>query len=317
MNDQTISALRRLLLPVKDFDLFCNTLPLVQLIAETMADELEKVDLLHVMGGSFLSTRLNNIDFRAGHILSSDLLQRLREQHYEEFVSPLLAKVQELLSKSGGGLKAKVRVEDGDPVKKICSMCEQENFSTLIMPRRKREDESVIAGTVLNGVLNRYLDASIYIVGESGFPAGKKPVARIMVGIDGSSAALRAAREAALVVTRASKDVEEVSLVNVRDPSCFFDESGMSCQEASDVGYNNLKEAEELLVKEGVDASKIATMLLFGRPGETLTAYAQSYGATLCYIGRRNRSKIAEVLLGSVSGDIIHRCRKTTLALVG
>ena len=123
MTDTSIKALSRLLLPVNDADLFCHTFPLIELVSRIMGGELEKLDLIHVIGGSFLSTRLNNIDFRAGHVLSSDLMQRLREQHYEDFVRPLLARVQELLSQNAGGLQAKVRVEDGDPVKKICSIC--------------------------------------------------------------------------------------------------------------------------------------------------------------------------------------------------
>jgi len=67
MKDSTIPALSRLLLPVKDFDIFCKTLPLVDLVSRTMSNHLEKLELLHVIGGSFLSTHLNNIDFRAGH----------------------------------------------------------------------------------------------------------------------------------------------------------------------------------------------------------------------------------------------------------
>ena len=306
----------RLLLPVKDFDLFCKTLPLIELLSETMAEELEKLDLLHVIGGSFLSTRLNNIDFRAGQVLSSDLIQRLREQHYDDFVHPLLVEVQQVLSKHGGDVQAGVRVEDGDPAAKIRLICEKEHFSTLVMARRKGENKSVIADTVLDAVINHYLDASVYIIGEDGLPKDKNPAARIMVGIDGSATALNAAREAALLLTRAGKDVEKVSLVNVRDPSCFFGDSDLSCKDASDVGYQHLKEAEELLIKEGVDKSKIGTMLLFGRPGETLTTYAGSFGATICYIGRRDRSTIAEVLLGSNSRDFVRRCRKTTIALV-
>jgi nucleotide-binding universal stress UspA family protein len=316
MNTKTLISFSRLLLPVKDFELFCNTLPLVELVSKTMGRELERLDLLHIIGGSFLSTHLNNIDFRAGHVLSSDLMQRLRKQHHEEFVNPLLAKVQEVLSKSDGGLQARVRVEDGDPAAKIHSICKQEEFSTLIMARSQREEACIIGETVLNGVLNQYFDASVYIIGEDGLPKEKNPVARIMVGIDGSLASLNAAREAALILSRFSEDVEEVSLVNVRDPSCFFDDGGISCKKASDAGYRDLKEAEKIMVDEGVDQSKIVTMLLFGRPGETLTTYAQSFGATICYIGCRDRLKLAEVLLGSVSRDIIRRCRKTTLALV-
>ena len=145
---KNIPALTRLLLPVKDYELFKNILPLVELLSSTMARELEKVDLLHVVGGSFMSTHLNNIDFRAGRVLSSDLMQRLRDKHFKEFVDPLQAQLQELLQKSGVVLQAKVRIEDGDPVKKIAAICEKEGYSTLIMSRRKGEEESLFAGAL-------------------------------------------------------------------------------------------------------------------------------------------------------------------------
>jgi nucleotide-binding universal stress UspA family protein len=316
MNKTTIPALTRLLLPVKDFDHFCNCLPLVELISRTMEEKLERLDLLHVIGGSFLSTHLNNIDFRAGRVLSSELMQRLRTQHYEEFVAPLLEKVQTVLSEKEGGLQAKVRVEDGDPVKKIISVCEQEKYKTLILARRNKEEQEELAETVLNGLVNQHLDATMYLVAEDGFSSGKHPATRVMVGIDGSAAALGAVREAAIILSRSAQDVEEVLLVNVRDPSCFLGESETDCKQASDKGYRNLQEAEEIMVAEGVDKSKIVTMLLFGRPGETLASHAREFGATMLFIGRRNRMKIAEVLLGSVSGDVIQRCRKTTVVLV-
>ena len=143
---KNIPALTRLLLPVKDYELFKNILPLVELLSSTMEETLEKVDLLHVVGGSFMSTHLNNIDFRAGRVLSSDLMQRLRDKHFKEFVDPLQAQLQELLQKSGVVLQAKVRIEDGDPVKKIAAICEKEGYSTLIMSRRKGEEESLFAG---------------------------------------------------------------------------------------------------------------------------------------------------------------------------
>lgn len=311
-----IHALTRLLLPVKDYELFKNILPLVELVSRTMGGDLEKVDLLHVVGGSFMSTHLDNIDFRAGHVLSSELMQRLRNKHYEEFVNPLLSQVQELLGKSGVALQANVRVEDGDPVKKISAICDSDGYSTLIMSRKKVGEGGVFSGTVLNGVVNRHFNASFYIVGEEGFATGVSPAARIMIGVDGSPTCLRAAREASVVLGRASWLIEEISLVNVLDPSCLYDGSGLDCQQMSVTGYQYMQEVENLLVKEGVDKTKIVATVLFGKPGEMLTKHAQSFGATMCYVGRRDRSKIVEVLLGSVSGDFIHRCREKTIVLV-
>ncbi|SDO64562.1 universal stress protein [Desulforhopalus singaporensis] len=315
MKDVTISPLSRLLIPVKNIDLFRNTLPFLEMAARIMKEDLERIDLLHVVGGSFLTEHLNNIDIRAGHVLSSEVMQRLRDRHHQELVRPLLADIQALLDSSKVTLRGKIRVEDGDPVKKLCSVCEDEHYSTLVVSRRKKDEGSEM-DTVVSGVLHHYLNASVYVIGENGFPAGRSPAARIMIGVDGSQASHRAVREAALLLSRAASEVEEVALVNVRDPSCFFDDSGTNCQEASETGFNCIRDAERVLVEAGVDAAKIVPMLLFGRPGETLTTYASSFDATICFIGRRDRSNIARVLLGSVCGDMINHCRKTTLALV-
>ncbi len=311
-----ISALSRLLLPVMDCELIKNILPLVELVSKTMAGNLEKVDLLHVVGGSFISTHLNNIDFRAGQVLSSELMQRLRDQHFEEIVTPMLDQVQEFLGKSGYGLQANVRVEDGDPVKKIKAICDDEEYSTLIMSRRKGEEVGIFTGTVLNGLVHRHIRASLYIVGEDGFIGDKSPAARIMVGIDGSPACLRAVREATLLLKGASAEVEEVSLVNVLDPSFLYDGSGLDSQQMSETGNRCLQEAEDILVREGVDTAKITTNILFGKPGETLTEHARTFGATMCYVGRGDKSAIAEVLLGSVCSDLFHRCRDRAIVLV-
>jgi nucleotide-binding universal stress UspA family protein len=314
--DKSIPVLTRLLLPVKDSALLQNILPLVELISTTMAGELEKVDLLHVVGGSFLSTHLNNIDFRAGHVLSSDVMRRLRDKHYQETVDPLLLNIQQLLQKSGVALKAKVRVEDGDPVKKISEICESEGYTTLIMSRRKGEEEGVFFGTVLNGLIGRHIRAGFYIVGEEGFAGGISPAARIMIGIDGSQTCLRAVEEAGVLLAGNTEGIEEVSLVNIMDPSCLHETSGVDCQLMIETGYDAMLEAENILVQKGVEKSKIVATVLFGKPGEMLHKHAQACAATMCYVGRRNRSKIAEIVLGSVSSDFIHRCKERTVVLV-
>jgi nucleotide-binding universal stress UspA family protein len=312
----SFSVLSRLLLPVKDYEQLRSVLPLVELISRAMAGELEKVDLLHVVGGSFLSTHLDNIDFRAGRVLSSDLMQRLRDQHYQEEVKPLLSQVQKLLETSGVALQAKVSVQDGDPVKKITEICERDDYSTLIMSRRKVVEERMFIGSVLNGIMHRHLSASFYVIGEEGFPAGVSPAARVMIGVDGSTTCMRAVQEAAVILGKVPELIEEVSLVHVLDPSSMIDEGGTDCQQMNETGNQYTREAEEILTKGGVGKTKIASSLLFGKPGEALTEHAQSFGATMCYIGRRDRSKIAEVLLGSVCGDFVQRCREKTIVLV-
>lgn len=314
--DKSIPVLSRLLLPVKDSAVLKNILPLIELITSSMTNQLEKVDLLHVVGGSFLSTHLENIDFRAGHVLSSDVMRRLRDKHYKETVDPLLSEIQQMLRKSGVALMAKVRVEDGDPVKIISTICENEGYTTLIMSRRKGEEEGVFFGTVLNGLIGRHIRAGFYIVGEEGFAGGISPVARIMIGIDGSSTCLRAVEEAGVLLAGNPAAIEQVSLISVIDPSCLHEKNGLDCQLMIGNGYDAMLQAENILLHLGVEKSKIVATVLFGKPGEMLQKHAQACAATMCYVGRRNRSKIAEIVLGSVSSDFIHRCKDRTVVLV-
>ncbi len=312
----TISPLSSLLLPVKDSELFRSTLPLVELISNSMGDKLEKLDLLHIVGGSFLSTHLGNIDYRTGHVLSSELMKRLRTQHYTESVNPMLEKAQDLLEKSGTTLQASVRVENGDPAKKISAICSKDKYSTLIMTRQKQQEVGIFTGSVLNGVLHRHFGASIYVVGEDGFKEGESPLARVVIGIDGSPASDRAVMEAALLLKNSHAEVEKISLVYVMDQSCLLDEDSISCQEASEQGVKNMEAAKNILLSEGVDEALISADLLFGKPGEALVMHARACDATMLYIGRRDRSNISQALLGSVCGDVIHRYREKTVALI-
>lgn len=314
---QTIPPLSKLLLPVKDFDLFRNTLPLLTIFSQANnSTSLHSIDLLHVVGGSFLCSHLANIDLRADHMVSSDTITRLREDHVEKMVNPLLDRVQEVLNKSSIDITAQIRVAEGDPVKKICEICDTEEYSTLVMARRKEDDESFFSGSVVNGVLGRFLESSIYLVGENGFPDNSSVVARTLIGVDGSPASIKAVEEAGMLLGRCGDTVEKVSLINVLDQSCFFGENRLKCQEASETAYGQMDRAEKILTREGVKKECIEATVLFGHPGEMLIRHARDFDATLTYIGRRDRSKISEVLLGSVCSDIVHKLRDRALILV-
>ena len=98
----------------------------------------------------------------------------------------------------------------------------RKGYTTLILARRKKKEQDEVAETVLNGVLNHHLDAEYLYRRRGWLPPEKHPASRIMIGIDGSEAALAAVEEAAIFLNRSESDVEEILLVNVRDPSCFW-----------------------------------------------------------------------------------------------
>jgi nucleotide-binding universal stress UspA family protein len=80
-------------------------------------------------------------------------------------------------------------------------------------------------------------------------------------------------------------------------------------------GQQALEQAGNLLLERGVDGDKIKTVIHFGKPGTVLAEEVQSCDATLIFLGRRDRSRMAQVFLGSVCTDIIQNCRERTLVL--
>jgi nucleotide-binding universal stress UspA family protein len=181
--------------------------------------------------------------------------------------------------------------------------------------RNKSEITSKLTGSVVAGVLHRYVDASLYLVGDEPLPAGSSPFARCLIGIDGSPASRNAVCEAGLLLSRVGPDIEKVYLVHVLDQSCYYDEDGVSCMQASESGQKALEEAGNLLIDAGIDQNKITTVIHFGKPGTVLAEEAITCDATLVFIGRRDRSRMAQVFLGSVCTDMIQNCQERTIVL--
>ncbi len=57
------------------------------------------------------------------------------------------------------------------------------------------------------------------------------------------------------------------------------------------------------------------TIFRDGRPAAVIAEVADSYEADLIVVGRRGRSQVAELLLGSVSHELTHHCRRPVLVV--
>lgn len=312
----TYTPLRNLLLPVDTLEAFSRVLPLARLLIRTMNIGAEQTQLLHVIAGSFLKNHMETIDIAAGEVPSIKDMKRLRQLHIENSVTPLLYQVSDLLQSSSGDYSSDIMILDGDPVKRINEVCRDKNYTTLVMSRRNRAEESAkLTGSVVAGVLHRHVDATIYLIGDESLPEEVSPFARCLIGIDGSPASKNAVKEAGLLLSEAASELEKVYLVHVLDQSCYYDEDGISCMQASEQGQRALEEAGNLLIDSGVAQEKINTVIHFGKPGTILAEEAIACDATLVFIGRRDRSRMAQVFLGSVCTDMIQNCRERTIVL--
>jgi nucleotide-binding universal stress UspA family protein len=306
----------RILLPVDDLETFKRVAPCAGLLIRIMDLDPDRVSLLHVVAGSFLSDLMNRIDLAAGETPAPEDMKQLYEQHLKDVVSPLLSQCEQVLNNETGGDHGILIVRDGNPVKVINSVCLEDKFSTLIMSRRTiAETLGKLTGSVVTGVLHRHTEATIYLIGDEPIPEGLSPFARCLIAVDDSSASRNSVIEAGTILSRVNDQIEQVNLVHVLDQSCYYDEDGVSCMQSGLTGQKALEAAGDILVELGVDREKIKTVIHFGKPGVVLSEEINDCDATLTFIGRRDRSRMAQVYLGSVCTDIIQNCRARTLVL--
>jgi nucleotide-binding universal stress UspA family protein len=303
-----ITPLTRMLVPVDGLEALERCIPVISQLAQ--AATWQQATLLHVVAGSFLSSHMSNIDVRAGQIMASETIQRLRRQHIAETVGPLMDQACSLLDTTG--LPLETRVKDGDPIKLIATTSQEGDYSTLIMSRRDpNSNRSIFMGSVTRGVIDRQIDATIYLVGEAPTPVRATPCRRCLIGVNDSATSRRAVAEAATLLSRSDAAVEECVLIHVVDQTGFLEHDG-----TQETGHRFLEEARQTLIGAGLAESKIKSAIHFGQPGRILIQEAEAYGATMLFIGRRDRTKLAMVLLGSVCGEIVHYCKSQTVVLV-
>jgi len=143
------------------------------------------------------------------------------------------------------------------------------------------------------------------------------PIKKILVGIDGSKGGTRAA-EFAAVLARATG--ASATLMLVHDPDVYVVSGPGEAAWISSQEYEELHEqfAEQLResVSEPAFEAALAAMgdlpatpekvVVWGHPAETLCERARSDGMDLIVMGSRGRSVFAELVLGSVSSQVLH-----------
>ncbi|HEX8910364.1 MAG TPA: universal stress protein [Anaeromyxobacteraceae bacterium] len=137
---------------------------------------------------------------------------------------------------------------------------------------------------------------------------------RILVGIDGSEPAAKAAQMAAEIAIRFGARITLAYVV----PRLLLppDAYGLT---VADVEQEHHAYAEKLLAhavaqlgESGVQAD---TRVLTGPPAETLAEAAQASDVDLVVAGSRGRGAVARVLLGSVSDRLVHISPKPVLVV--
>jgi nucleotide-binding universal stress UspA family protein len=111
---------------------------------------------------------------------------------------------------------------------------------------------------------------------------------RLLIAVDGSSCARRAAKFGLELAARYDADVEVVTVAS----------------DETTLGRNALDDVEKLAAEVGVD---VATERLSGKPARTIVARAAECDADLIVVGRRGRTGVRARFLGTVTERILRR----------
>lgn len=137
---------------------------------------------------------------------------------------------------------------------------------------------------------------------------------RILVGVDGSEPATKAAQMATEIAMRFGAKLTLAYVVPrlVLPPDAY----GMTTAdiEAEHRAYAEklLAHAESQLAESGVQAD---TLVLSGAPAECLAEAAQASDVDLVVAGSRGRGAVARMLLGSVTDRLVHISPKPVLVV--
>ena len=148
---------------------------------------------------------------------------------------------------------------------------------------------------------------------------GAPGIKRIVVGVDGSEHSNAALRWA---VEMAKGMGSEVIAVFAISPPVFFDTGmfapGVPVQYDDKWRAEMKQEFEQVWCKPLREAGvKYRTVFEDGRAGSVIASVADSSNADVVLVGRRGRGGMAELLLGSVSHELVLHSKRPVLVISG
>ena len=133
---------------------------------------------------------------------------------------------------------------------------------------------------------------------------------KILVAIDGSAAAVHAAR----VALELAPEPTDVTLIHVVAPVFVPPEVPFGVapwtEEALRAGEKLLEET----IRE-LGNPKVGRVNLSGAPAETIADFASKEHFDLVVVGSKGRNAVARVLIGSVTDRLVHICKTPVLVV--
>lgn len=223
-------------------------------------------------------------------------LPPLPEEYYQRERDELASDLRSRLTRAGAEVRGRVDVVDGPP------------GSTVAAAAAACAASAIVIGTGRHGMLGRFLygeraldvvrsaDRTVLVVP----PYAEPPIQRAIVAVDVSQASVRAARAALDLLDAGGR----LTLVHVESVARQIDGRPLE-QEREREQRTRALFARFLDALSGTTDFLLDTVILRGDAVGALLRYAEEHEADLIACGRRRRSIVERLLVGSVSTSLI------------
>jgi nucleotide-binding universal stress UspA family protein len=306
----------KILLPVDGSEHSKRAVHFTGYLGASIGKDLRGISLLRVITGSYLSRHLAYIDFRADVLKESDTFKRIKEEHIEKNIKPLLDETEKILRDIGVEAEIEKLIRDGDAANEIVTVANEGNFSTIIMASRGlSEIKGFLMGSVTNKVVHAATRQTVYIVGNRILRDKACPVPKILIPVDGSSYSMKGVEHAACLVSELKDSLSKIILLRVINLALYMErlKEGIDPEEEA---RKILDEAKTLILQTGASEGVIATKVRTGNPSEEILKEADEEDYNLIIMGRKGRTAFKDLILGGVSTTVLQHIQKQTIAIV-
>lgn len=307
--------IEKILLPVDGSEASKRAIDFAGVLGSCIGKSIQEVSILRVIAGGYLSRHLAYIDFRAEELIkSSDIFKKLREEHINKNIKPLLDEVERMLRDAGVVSPINKLIVDGDPANEIIRIATDGNYSTIILGRSGISEGKATLGSVTNKVIHGAFKHAVYIVGEQRIEKKEGVFIKILIPVDGTLYSIKGIEHVSCLAKLMEDYVSEIMLLRVINMAFLMErlKNGVDPELEAQIILN---EGKEKLLKAGINEKVIKTKVRIGLPAEEIMEESNK-DYNLIVMGRKGRSSFKDLIIGGVSSTVIQKCYKPTIAIM-
>jgi nucleotide-binding universal stress UspA family protein len=285
-------------------------------LARAGGEAVESVTLLRVIGGGYLARHIQNVDLRVTRMDQVDAWRRVRQHHLDHEILPSLEEARKILQGQGVAAPVETRVAEGKIGEEIIRLASEGRHDAIVMGRRGLSGvKGLFLGSVTRQVLSLAQRITTFVLGPETVFNPDCLISPLLLPVDGSAPSLAAVRQGAALALN-FKDCEPwLTLLHVIDLFLLGTAYGEGTATFIDEGERILANSHRLLEESGLQ-DMVAEKLLAGHPSRVIAQEAEEGQYSLILMGARGLSPLKQLILGSVSGDVMYRLSRPVIGIV-